>query len=66
MKGFISGATYRHMKCLDVDIAVIKVQFRGPSYWKLRVAYVLRNGAILGSETVSIKVDQMEHWRRVG
>lgn len=39
----LAGARYRHKNCLDVDLDIIKVNYRGPDYTRVNVAYINRN-----------------------
>jgi len=60
---FRSGDTIRHVNCLDVDLYIHKIQYRGPDYWKVRVSYILqRNGGFLGMDTVRIKKKDFKNW----
>lgn len=36
---FRVGDICRHRHCLDIDVEIKKVQYRGPDYWELKVAY---------------------------
>ena len=64
---FARLAVYRHRNCLDVDILVLKVQYTGPKYTRLRIMYFYRNGTSLNiGDNVKIETAQYLNWRRVG
>lgn len=63
---FLQTRTYRHKNCLDIDIYVSKITYRGPNYWKLRVFYVhQRLGYIIEKETVKINKKDFKNWKEV-
>jgi hypothetical protein len=62
---FIKGETYRHRNCLDVDMHVQKVKYKGVRVWKLKVIWVLRNGVVLEQDKVSVKKKDFENWTKV-
>jgi hypothetical protein len=48
---FKNSGYYKHRNCLDMAIYVLKVQYRGPHYTKLRVLYVEAKSSRLYHET---------------
>lgn len=62
---FVSGCYYRHSNCLDVDIRVIKRQFVGELYTKLKVDWVDRNhtGHYQLGESIKILKKDYSKWK---
>lgn len=58
---------WRHNSCLDMDLLIIKIQYRGPTYLKCKVRFVDRKGNFFdkGPSTVNIQRKHFEHWRLV-
>ena len=59
---------YRHPHCLDIDIYIVKIQYRGPRYIKARVLYWNRNykGVVFPTpKTVKIKLVDIPKWKWV-
>lgn len=49
---------------LDAEIYVIKVQYKGSRYWKLRVNWIVR-GVNHGANTIKIDVADLWKWKRL-
>lgn len=66
---FITGGRYRHDRCLDVDIEILKIQYLGPEYIKAKVAYLNRNwqngNFVIDIDNVTIENEQYEYWKRI-
>ena len=63
---FHKGERWRHQNCIDVDIIVEKVVYRGPNYWKLKVFYWNRHykDIILPTtDLVKIKCEDLSKWK---
>lgn len=63
-----AGHRYRHLRCLDIDIYIVKIQYRGPRYIKARVLYWNRNYKSFifqTPETVRIAREDIPKWREV-
>jgi hypothetical protein len=64
-----AGHVYRHRHCLDMDLYVERVQYRGPSYIVTKVKYWSRDGKYFyagGTETIRIQRNHLANWRDVG
>lgn len=62
------GHLYRHPRCLDIDLFVVRVQYRGLRYIKVRVRYWHRTAkAFLNwdAETVTIRCRDLYKWTEV-
>lgn len=58
---------YRHPSCLDVDMYVVKVEWRGPSYLKLKVKWWNRHGRFFHcDDRVRVKRSDLAKWSVVG
>lgn len=63
-----AGCLYRHPRCLDIDLEIVKIQYLGPDYIKARVRYWHRTGKYfisLTPETVKIQRVDLPKWREV-
>ncbi len=58
---------YQHRNCLDTDIEVIKVSYKGPNYTKLKVNFIDRkHTSYFQSNTlIVIKKEQYKNWKLV-
>lgn len=64
----MTRGTWRHKSCLDMDLVVQKIQWRGPRYIKLRVLYLNRhNGYFFDHtpETIKINYKDYKNWSKV-
>lgn len=58
--------TYRHVATIDIDIYVLKVQYRGHKYTKCKVSIFNRhNDVVYETVTVTIDNDQLQFWEEV-
>lgn len=63
-----AGEVYRHKRCLDMDIMVTKIQYRGPTYFKAKVLFINRhNGNLLWESAVTVKIERSElrNWEHI-
>ena len=63
-----AGRLYRHPRCLDVDIHVVKVAWAGPVYVRVRVLYwhrSLKTFLFLEPETVYVQRKDLPRWKDV-
>jgi hypothetical protein len=61
---FISGRAYRHLTSRDVTYKVVKAQYCGPHYWRVRLMYQTPY-SVFGPETVVIRRKDFWKWREV-
>jgi len=59
---FINHAYYRHKNCLDIDIYVIKVQFRSENYTKMKIHIVDRKHTGFFEMNVKAKILKKDEW----
>ena len=60
------GKTYRHRNCIDMDMWIIKIQYLGPRYMKLKICWVNRfNPNILHPDHVTVQLKDMCNWAEV-
>lgn len=67
-KGLIYRGLWRHPSCLDLDFQVVKVTYRGPDYYKLKVLYIYRGTSVtVLSETQEVKLSReaAKLWRLI-
>jgi len=65
---FKPGDIWRHKHCLDIDIEIQKIQYRGPDYWKIKVMYWnrhMKTYAHWDSEIVKIYKTEWPKWKLV-
>jgi len=64
---FTRGAFYRHKSTLDTDIYVVKVQYRGTNYIKMKVNFVDRKHTGIFQLNYHAKVLRKDFhlWQRV-
>jgi hypothetical protein len=63
---FLKGHLYTHTSMLDAAILVVKVQYRGSAYTKLRIEWWNQRGMSLGlGEVITIKREDLRHWREL-
>ncbi len=59
----IAGNLYRHPSCLDVDMYIVKVSYKGPTYIKLKVKWWNRHGKFFHcDDTVQVKRKDVKRW----
>lgn len=39
----VRGGFYRHNACRDIDIEIVKIQYLGPDYFKVKINIVKQN-----------------------
>ncbi len=56
---------WRHMSCLDVDMQVVKVTYRGPTYVKCKVLWLNRNynDLLLSPRPETVTVQKKDLWK---
>lgn len=67
-KGLIYRGLWRHLSCLDLDFQVVKVAYRGPGYYKLKILYIYRGTSMtVLSQTQEVKLSReaAKLWRLV-
>lgn len=65
---FVSGRRYRHRRCLDIDIDIVRVTYRGTKYIKAKVLYWNRwykTHHSLQPELVWIKREDFYQWKLI-
>ncbi len=67
----ITKGLWQHRNCTDLQLEVVKVQYSGPDYTKLKALYIRKDfgcGSIVldyKADSFKITADQYENWRRV-
>lgn len=69
-KHIITGAVYRHKQCLDIDIEVEEVTYRGPEFILVNIAYLNRNWQngeflVLREQNVKLVKKHWPMWERI-
>lgn len=62
---FKAGEAYKHIHNTDIAMHVVKVQYRGDKYWKLRVKWwnIFSKFFLLPMpETVKVSVKDFKNW----
>jgi len=63
IKAFSKGTTYKHISARDLDMLVIKVQYVGSDYTKMKVALVYKsNGEVCEVLNVKILKEHYQNW----
>ena len=62
------GAVYKHVRCLDLCLYILKGPYACSDGAKVRVRYVNEEGMLYAAEpeTVVIKTEEYNNWKRVG
>lgn len=67
----ITTGRWQHKNCSDLQLEIMKVQYQGPDYTKVKAFYMRKDfgcGEILldpKADTLKITKDQYKNWRRV-
>ena len=67
--GMFGRGYWVHDNCMDVFIDVLKVQYKGPTYTKLKVNWMNKGFTnkpwfIYGTETIKIRREGYKNWQR--
>lgn len=54
---------YKHVECMDLEMLVLKIQFRGPKYLKARIEWFVRGKSLLMKQTIKISNGDLKNWK---
>ena len=57
---------WRHMSCLDIDLDIVWIRYRGPKYVIVRAIYVNRNwkdGNYIIHTEKALKINTKDFWK---
>lgn len=65
---FFPQGLYKHKRCLDMRILVLKTQYQGANYTKVRAYYVSPSGNLYwpSPQTLVIRKEEYKNWEMVG
>lgn len=58
---FVNNEYYRHQNCLDLDIKILKREFEGNGYTKLKVAWINRQRTIVAQDVDYVAVEAADY-----
>lgn len=56
---------YRHESSMDVDMLILKIQFRNKEYIKLKVEWFVRGRSLNIKQNIKITNDNFKRFKRV-
>lgn len=57
---------YRHESSMDVDMLILKIQFRNKDYIKMKVEWFVRGKSLNIKQNIKITNDNFKRFRRIG
>lgn len=61
----MSLGMYRHESSMDVDMLILKIQFRNKEYIKLKVEWFVRGRSLNIKQNIKITNDNFKRFKRV-
>lgn len=56
---------WKHQDCMDLEMLVLKVQYRGPKYIKVRVEWFVSGRSLLIKQNVKIMNGERHKWKPI-